>query len=329
MQFKKMPYPFMVILFTCLVVIGCMLFVTGKRKVQYSVYAKSLSLFLTDPELQPASSLCRIINDTLYANLPYTYNEAMENLHGKFKEIDKLEMTPPEARYAKALLCADLVYAAFSYRLLGDSLGIDNDSILLWQKLSMQQAYELGTHNYLAVYCGDRTAFFCNLVDSLLQLETKVVDIKDRHTFPLIKINDGWYIIDPYDPFAVIDSVNGMLLSYEEIEQKNFENLIIKRTRRTYGSSRELISRPLLYLKSKSYEPCDIASYITQLKRDYISRNPSGDVSLLHLPDFSQIRPVANNTRFSYALPLNERPDGRLYYPRDLKKYYYSDTQHP
>jgi hypothetical protein len=74
---------------------------------------------------------CNVTNDTLFRNLSYTFPQAIAQLKKQFRKIDSLAVPEPSRQNAKALVCADLVYAAFSYRLLGDSVGINTDTVLI------------------------------------------------------------------------------------------------------------------------------------------------------------------------------------------------------
>ncbi len=178
-------------------------------------------------------------------------------------------------------------------------------------------------NNHLAVYCGDRTDFYCRLVDSLLKLKTITVNINGVHTFPLVRIGQKDYIIDPHDPFVLSDSSTGRVISYSGVMNPDVKRVHVTRTKRTFGDSRELISRPLIQHISKKQNPCDVAKYVKRLADEYLQAKKTNTLTDVHLPDFSCVRPLAKKHRFMFALPLNRRPEGLLRHRKDISKYYF------
>lgn len=293
-----------------------------------SIYLSHLQSYIQSKPndgLRVPSLACNVINDTLFRNLPYTFLQATTQLEKQFKKIDSLTVPEVSKQYAKALVCADFVYAAFSYRLLGDSLGINTDTVLhpQWNQRSLANCYEIGVNNYQAVYCGDRTDFYCRLVDSLLQMKTTAVSIAGVHTFPLVRIGSKDYIIDPYDPFVLSDSSTGRVISYSGVLNPNIKRVHVTRTKHLFGDTRELISRPLIQQKSKQQNPCDVAKYVKALADEYLRAKKTNTLTEVRLPDFSIVRPLIYNQRFMFALPLKTRPDGPLRQRKDLSKYYF------
>ncbi len=269
---------------------------------------------------------CDSAIDTLYSNLPYSYSEGIAELTDYFQAIDSSGIHPNGALYLKAMAVADFVFAAFSYRFMGDETGMANDSsaIRKWNQLSLSECFDLGNNNYSAVYCGDRTDFFCRLSDSLLQLETEVISIDGIHTFPLSVINGQRYLIDPYDPFTVINSENKMVLDYDQIQNIPPAKIKVIRSARIFGCSRELISIPFLKERIASENLCDVMRFTLQLaESEGMDTTQSGWNRKIHIPDFTNAQRTLNNKRFYYSLRLCSRPEGFIGDYPSLVRFYF------
>ncbi len=252
-----------------------------------------------------------IMPDTLFRNLPYSFSEAENLIQQHFAQVDLFPIPETSKQYSKALLVADFVYAAFSYRFLGDSLGINNDSLsdANWNKLSIEERYNLGVYNHKAVYCEGRAQFYADCVRHWLKLHTQMVSKPGVHTFPLTAIDGEWYLIDPYDPFVVADSLNDLLLNYEAC--CNSKSAVrIFRSKHVFGNSRELISIPLLMQQDSLARIENVVSYTQQIADTFRAAYGTVALSKMRLPNFyrAQPMPIANR-RFGYSLALSYRPD--------------------
>lgn len=269
---------------------------------------------------------CDSTIDTLYSNLPYSYAEAITELTGYFRAIDSSGVHPNSLLYLKAMALADFVFAAFSYRFMGDETGIVNDSsaIRKWEELPLSECFNLGNNNFTAVYCGNRTDFYCRLADSLLQLKTEIISIDGIHTFPLSIINGQRYLIDPYDPFTVFNSENGMVLDYDMMQKTLPLKVKVIRSTRIFGCSRELISIPFLKEKIASENLCDVMSFTLQLaEEEGVDTTRPGWLKKIHVPDFTNAQRILNNRRFYYSLRLCSRPEGFIGDYPSLDRFYF------
>ena len=280
---------------------------------------------------EPDFASCNDPKDVLIQNLPYTYDEAIKILGQKFTEIDSQQSDRRTRQLAKTLVCADFVYASFSYRYLGDVIGINNDTSLAgkWDSLPLSVCYELGNKNFKAVYCEERARFFLRLVKKLLDIDGHMVSIPGAHSFPVVLVKgDGDkgkpYLVDPFDPFIVVRKGSKELL-YFGPSQSSPDELEIHRSKRVFGDTRVLVSKPLLEaLEKQGYASgyCSLLSFTQKLKNDY-SRSMGGlDSMVVNLPDFKRSFLLPGNSRFKYAIELSGRPDGQLFDSRSYLKYY-------
>lgn len=243
------------------------------------------------------SFLCEEPRDTLFANLPYSYDEMREQLHAAYSHIDQtLGGSKQTKQYAKALVTADLVYAAFSYQM---DLGIEDSTLHSIQIQELKQTYDAGVQNKIALYCGQRAIFYTRLIAAELNLKARVKDIEGVHSFPLVTIGNNEYIMDPFDPFLVTDT-NGVVLAYDQMLN---QPIVIYHSQRTYGSTHTLISTQSLTAFSKNYSFCGLIEY-------YKKKFPEVTRQTITLADnLKQCKIVYPANDYQLALPTVGRPE--------------------
>lgn len=276
--------------------------------------------------------------DTLYTNLPYTYDAAIADLRTKFAGIDTLHTSAETRQYLKALTTADLVYAAFSYQFLGPKYGLARDSQMLdiwqrWDTLPLSTCYDIGNHNIVSFYCTQRSTFFLRLVDTLLHVKGYTVTIPDGvHVFPVLHLSGGDYIVDPYDPAIFADSTGTYALTYDALlRSKGHGHNKAIATRRIYGDTRMLLSHAYLdTLRARSGAAHEQG--LGDLLCSYL-HSQGGDLQRLMRPCFEvpgapvfhevHIIPQGHN---AYSLGQHWRVDGPLFDQRDIERYYIGIT---
>jgi len=253
---------------------------------------------------------CDSIILSINQNVNFSYEQSIKNLKVLFDDIDQNSSNKKLNNFIKSLVVADFVYASFSYRFLGDSLGIDNDSSIIkkWDTLSLKKCFDIGNHNHAAIYCNNRTSFYVRLLDTLLSIKTEIIEIEGVHTFPLTFIDDERFLIDPYDPFVVYDSISKVVLAYDSIRNNPYKQII--RSKRLFGCSRELVSNPLLQKVGIKYNVCSLMEYLKKIGEQYIKNDSL--LLQIHIPNFSDISKIRSNQRFSYSLALCSRPEGNI-----------------
>ncbi len=263
--------------------------------------------------------------DTLKFNINSHFEESFHLLQQKLRKIDTIHSNEETKYYIKSIIIADFVYAAFSFQFLGPQLGLAKDasSIKNWNKLSIKKCFELGNKNEYAVFCGERTSFFNRLVTNLLKLKTRQTFIKGIHTFPLIKIGKKEYIIDPYDPFVVVDTIKGTVLDYKSILKKNYTSLSPIRTKRLFGSSRMLISQKFYNKLRTKYGKITIGNMLKKFMVDNNRYLEKFKTKSFETPreKTKKINWVLNKKNI-LAININGRIDGNLLDEKDFYKFY-------
>ncbi len=277
---------------------------------------------------------CREPTDTIYRNLPYSYQDGIVEIKRQFRKIDSLQYDNPTKEYAKALVVADFVYAAFSFQFLGTDYGLAKDSILVnawkqWDTLPLNVCYDLGNSNQVSVYCSQRTSFFLRLMDTLMHVKGFSVTIKKGvHVFPVIKIAGGNYIVDPFDPAVFCDSTFSNVVDYETLVQNRLDgNFKPKRTRRLYGNSRQLFSQAYLNMLRDNYPYKDKDCFCCVLK-NYLTVNEAKLMATLRPCYEMPVKPEFSNTHFVhndrniYCIGMAGRVDGPFNAHIDIMRYY-------
>lgn len=276
--------------------------------------------------------------DTLYTNLPYSYDSAIADLRRHFDQIDTLHTSPETRQYLKALTAADLVYAAFSYQFLGPKYGLARDSQMLdiwqrWDTLSLRTCYDIGNHNAMSFYCTQRSVFFLRMVDTLLHIKGYTVTIPDGvHVFPVLHLSGEDYIVDPYDPAVFADSSGTFAVTYDSLlHSKGHGHNKAIATRRIYGDTRMLLSHAYVdTLRARSAGVHDQG--ISGLLCSYLHSQGS-DLQRLMRPCFkvpgapsfrdAHIIPQGHN---AYSIGQHWRVDGPLFDQQDIERYYIGIT---
>jgi hypothetical protein len=263
--------------------------------------------------------------DTLKYNLRNTFEESDSLLKSELAKIDRIASNRETKDYIKSLIIADFVYAAFSFQFLGPKLGMAQDASVIknWNKITIKNSFDLGNKNQYAVFCGQRTIFYNRLIERLLKLKTKQVSIKGVHTFPIVIIGGKDYIIDPYDPFVAIDTLEKTVLDYNSIIEKHYKSLKPIRTKRIFGSSRMLISEKLYGEFKKTYGKMNLDSMLKRYLIDneqYLSKFKPKNFET-PLEKTKKIQLVLNNKNI-FAININGRIDGNLITEKDFYKYY-------
>ena len=263
--------------------------------------------------------------DTIKYNISNTFEESISLLKSELIKVDTITSNRETKDYIKSLIIADYVYAAFSFQFLGSKLGMAEDasSIKNWDTISIKTCFDLGNKNQYAVFCGERTTFYNRLIEKLLRLKTRQTSVQGVHTFPIIIIGGKDYIIDPYDPFVAVDTLNKAVLDYNLILKKQYKSLKPIRTKRIFGSSRMLISKKLHDNLKNTYGKINLARMLDRylIENDrYLSAYKPKNYEL-PIEKTKKITMILNNKNI-FAVNINGRIDGNLITEKDFYKYY-------
>jgi hypothetical protein len=273
--------------------------------------------------------------DTLKCNQNLTYNQALSFLRNKFIQIDSISENIDTKSYLKALYLSEFVYASFSFQFLGSKLGKTNHQIAIdnWDKMPLENCYNMGNNNLVPVWCGDRTSFYIRLLDTLLEIKATTISIKNVHTFPLVNIGNRRFIFDPYDPFVIFDSLKSKVLDYDEAFKYCLKNnsINIIRTKKTFGFSNELVSNDLtkeilavsnnekqdFSQKLKKYLIVNQSSFLKNIRKcSFEMYNKKGIIYHSNLKDDRYIIQLENNLK---NLPMNLNHFKKYYFGIDCK----------
>jgi hypothetical protein len=221
-------------------------------------------------------------NVTLICNQNLSYCQAIVILGNKFIQFDSNYQNENTKKYLKALYLCEFVHAAFSFQFLGSKLGKTNHNIAIenWNKMTLENCYNMGNNNLAPVWCGDRTSFYIRLLDSLLGIKATTISIKNVHTFPIVNIGNRRFVFDPSDPFIILDSLKLKIIDYDEslkycLKGQRFQ---VIRTKKIFGFPNELVSNDLTneILAVSKNENQDISQkimlYFTKNKVNFLKR---------------------------------------------------------
>lgn len=185
--------------------------------------------------------------DTLFNNLPYQYKTFDTFICKRLELTDTINTNKATRDYIKALLLANAVHRLFSFQFLGN-YGYPLTPIACegWNNLSDEKRFNIGNNNQQPIWCGDRALYFLSVLKKYTNIDGYAVSIKGVHTYPVIKLGKKYYIVDPYDPFVVINKTFEMVDYSELIANNNKNNVEVKRTKRIFGYSNHLVSQKLL-----------------------------------------------------------------------------------
>jgi|GEM_PF-3381212 len=302
---------------------------TTSKPVHPSVTYGELAVFLSDSirteNWDMGKFSCQEPNETVSRNLPYSFSEALLVLDTQFVFIDTMSMGLSGKQYAKALIVADFVYAAFSFQFLGPQMGLANDASFIdhWDELPLEMCYEIGNTNHASVYCEERTSFYLRLVDTLLNIKGTSFFVENVHTFPVLFLEAGYFMVDPYDPFVVVDASN-RVVDYPRLYtgQKREEYRPI-RTKRLFGHSNELVSKSLYSAMRGETDMdscfcCALKNYLKQYQDSLTGNSGNYDPKA---PYFGDIKKVSKGSN-AYSMTMIGRVDGHLRDYSDVLKYY-------
>lgn len=192
---------------------------------------------------------CSVSDSQWQVNVPFTFNEAINETIRLFGKADSCSASRETALYLKAMILASLVHSVCPYQFLGHDMGKAEfpDSVSGWALFTLKEMYQHANINRSVVQCGDRSVFFARLCDSLLHLETEIISIPAVHTYPLVRIAGRKYIIDPYYMPLVCDNTNNRIPDYEALRNVPPASLAIEDCRLFFG-------RPV-GLAAKSFYP--------------------------------------------------------------------------
>ncbi len=308
----------------------------NKKNSDGNIYLSELKGYLNTSKETPRFQDLNVQNckspvDSLRQNLPYGYKEAIANLSNKLLNVDKQGISTQSKQFAKAIICADFVYAAFSYHHPGDTLGFEGDTLLSpgWDSLPLEVCYDLGNKNVMGVYCDQRSGFYLRLVKKLIGIDGKIIAKDKIHSFPVIFIVDDNgkkkpYLIDPYDPFIQVAQGGNIIPAFNEYGIDPYD-IEIYRTRRAYGKTRVLVSKKIIdNLRSTgSQSPfCLLPGYLRNYITGYLKQNTDRDSTIVNLPNYRDSYILSNNRKFEYAIEMDGRPDGQLFDLTGYKRYY-------
>lgn len=248
---------------------------------------------------------CSYKADTIYNTT--SYDGAINRLKLMIDSVNQ-KHTKHTATYINCLLLADFVYANCSFQFLG-SLYQKNSNVAIanWQNLSLNQMYELGVSNQVAIWCGDRTTYFNSLLKHLLNLNAQIIHINKVHTYPIVSIDGLYYIVDPYYPMVITNPITNNIADYEWLK-KNIHQTepVFRLSPRYFGESKTLISSELIsYIKSLSYTNdtliCGLVNHLlTQKKSTLLALLKNKHIKLVHYN--ATINPTKN---VSYPFAFN------------------------
>ena len=274
---------------------------------------------------------CREPTDTLRQNLPYSYDEAINILRRMFVPVEQQAISAQAKHYIKALICADFVYAAFSYHYFGDDAGFAGDTILNpgWDSLTLKECYDIGNNNYKGLYCYERASFYLRLVKALTGVNGKIINKVNVHSFPVLAIADSYgntrpYLVDPYDPFVIIPTGDSIIPVFDQNINQPAE-VDIYRTRRAFVQTRLLVSKQMvcnLPVRGLLPQYCSIPAFTKELLLGYLQSHPAADSSVIELPWFANGYVLTNSARYKYAIKTNGRPAGEFFTAGHYQKYY-------
>lgn len=237
------------------------------------------------------------INDTIWQNQTIQKsNNYLTSILKKCNEVDGLDINNETKTYTKALMLAEWTFGSFNTQFLGPVIG-NADTCMLginFLQTNIEKCYQAGNTNQLAIWCSERTALYTRLLDSCLNIKSKIISNAPTHVFPIVNIGSKWYIIDPYDPFILFNKNQTDLVDYYEIKDNNTTAL---RTKRTFGTSGELISKTF-YTKLKNKQPNKLTC-INNLISNYLIKNG------LYLSKFIDSCTFENGTINGKIFPTN------------------------
>jgi hypothetical protein len=301
-------------------------FVSCKQKTNEDLNYEVIKNFLSTKsaiEKPNVFNTCKLTNDTIYRNINLSFEEAIENLTKEFEKNENQNTCNKATKdFINSLILADFVYAVFSFQFFGPELGEAHDASTFenWDNLSLKERYNIGNHNITSVYCGERTDFYIQMLDTLLGMGVKSFFTNDVHTFPLIQLNNLDYIIDPFDPFVLLDTVNKKVVSYNELISLENENYLSFRTKRIFGNTRQLISKKKLFqLQEQNTDICSLIFDIYKNKASYEKHLPMCMKDFF--PNFEEICFIKSEDNI-LAVKLYERPDGLIQTTSQIKHIY-------
>lgn len=201
------------------------------------------------PEIIKVGSLENIectFDSTIQKNkIQYSLDSLMFNIAFVFKNIDTLNTNIATKQYIKALLLADLVHALFNFQFLGNLGGsFSNISIPNWNTKSIEECLVVSKSCNQSIWCGDRNIFYLNLLKKTVGVDGYLVSLNNIHSYPIIFLKTGVYIIDSYDPFIVFGE-NNKVVNFSSIVN-GANDYYILRTKRYFGFPNYLISNNLV-----------------------------------------------------------------------------------
>lgn len=327
---RTLPPSLPLVIFFLLSVFGC----TRQHKhTTTAIPASNLTPYLDDASKPEYWNIEKVAfndpTDTLYSNLPYSYEQALTLLQYHFDKTDSSNIAVASKQYIKALIVADFVYAAFSFQFLGPELGLAKDSIRRWDSISLDSFYHAGNTNQTAFYCAERTSFYLRLIDTLLGLKGQPVTVEQIHTFPVVQIAGSAYIIDPYDPFVIYDTTTKTVAPYTVTQNSTqISNTIPIRTKRMFGNTRQLLSHKFVNSIKTEVKPGRSQS-ICQLLQTYLTKQAETlrayvrpCFQLPQTPLYETIKHIQPGGPNAYAIEMHGRVDGQLHTATDILKYY-------
>jgi hypothetical protein len=332
MQFLALLRPIVIISFPILLLSACF----GEMRTNQTIRFNEVKDYLSpvkETYRQPewVFENCREPSEALAQNLPYSYDEAIRIIKKMFAPVDQKPISYQAKQYIKALICADFVYAAFSYHYFGDDAGFADDTVLNsgWDSMPLNACYNIGNNNRKAVYCYERASFYLRLVKTLMGVNGKILSKDGVHSFPVLSIADNQgnsrpYLIDPYDPFVIIQTGDSVIPVFNQ--NINLPAPVeIYRTRRAFGESRLLVSKQMISsLSGFGFLPqyCSILAFTKNLVAGYLQSHPGADSSVIELPLFANGYILTDSPRFKYAIKTNGRPEGEFFTNKHYLKYY-------
>lgn len=205
------------------------------------------SIFL--PEIAKVGSLenleCTFDSVVMKSNALYSFDSLMLNIDFVLKNIDTLNTNIETKQYIKVLLLAEWVHALFNYQFLGNLGGSStNISIPNWGTKSIKECLAAGNSCSHSIWCGDRNVFYLKLLKKMVGVDGYIVSINNIHTYPIVFLKAGVYIIDSYNPFIVFGE-NNRVVNFSSIVNR-VSNYTILRTKRSFGFPSYLISNNLV-----------------------------------------------------------------------------------
>jgi len=305
------------LIFNKILFVAFIIIFIGCKKINNSVEFEDVKHLIIDDISNQATNKTYInsftfSNDTFIKNMPYSYQEAMRMIQQNIDSIDKTNINQHTKKFLHCLTIANFTQTLFCKQFLGSKIGKSNDYIAIpnWSNLNIAERYQKGNENKVPVWCGDRTSFFISLIDSFLHLKSESISIQNIHTYPIVNIDEKYYIFDPSDLFIARDITSNKILDYQDLRNSQFHNICIYDVKPRFAKFAEFISKRFIedvrikFQDNKSNVSTLVCNYLNTESKNLIPTNLV--ITNRKYPFFGTIK-ATTNTSNPYVI-LSDRP---------------------